>query len=467
MIPASLDIATLAHAYASGELHPTALVEDLLARMDRCPLPNIWIHRLDPENILAQARQLEKVDPGRLPLYGIPFAVKDNIDVAHEPTTVGCPDFTFVPEASAAVVELLTAAGAILVGKTNLDQFATGLVGTRSPYGPVPNPFDPAYISGGSSSGSAVAVAAGLVSFALGTDTAGSGRIPAAFCNVVGLKPSRGLISARGVFPACRSLDCVSIFALTVDDAQTVLQACARFDPQDAYARPAPPGWDACAPPGPFRFGLPQPHQRQFFGDTAGEARFAEAIQTLEASGGQAVLLDFAPFMESASLLYQGPWVAERLVAVQPFIHEQPDALLPVIRAIIAGGADYSAADLFRGHYRLQELRRQVEPLWQQMDLLVVPTAGTIYTQAQVAAAPIALNNDLGTYTNFANLLDLCALALPNGFRPDRLPVGITLLAPAFLEHRLTAIGAAFARRRQLPLGATGNPYPTVEPCYV
>jgi allophanate hydrolase len=409
---------------------------------------------------LARAEAIERQGPG-LPLYGCPFAVKDNIDVAGMPTTAACKEFAQRPARSATVVDRLTRAGAILVGKTNLDQFATGLVGVRSPYGPVANPFDRRYIAGGSSSGSAVAVATGMVSFALGTDTAGSGRVPAAFNNIVGWKPTRGLLSCLGVLPACRTLDCVSILALTCDDARRVLQTARGFDRADPFSRPEGDRLDT-APPRPesFRFGVPRREDLEFFGDPESPALFARSVAVLEQMKGRRVEIDFTPFRQAAQLLYGGPWVAERLAALKAFHAAHADAFLPVTRTIIDGAARFSAVDAFEGIYRLHALKRQAEAEWARMDVLLVPTTGTIYTIDQVEADPIALNNNLGYYTNFVNLLDLAAIALPGGFRRDGLPAGVTLIAPPFSDGLLGALGEEYHARLGTHLGATRNPHP-------
>lgn len=458
----SLDLTSLRNAYARESLRPTQLIETLHDRIAAHPDPNVWIHLLPQSAVLAQAQRLETMtreEAAALPLFGIPFAAKDNIDLAGHPTTVACPNFAYTPARSATVVEKLMEAGALLLGKTNLDQFATGLVGVRSPYGPVSNPFDPTFISGGSSSGSAVAVASGLVSFALGTDTAGSGRVPAGYTNIVGLKPTRGLISAAGVFPACRTLDCVSLFALTVDDAATILRVCEGVDPADAYSRARPLAAQADS----LRYGVPRAEQLEFFGNEEYASLYAQGLALLDELGGERVEIDFAPLAAVARLLYEGPWVAERYAAVKEFFDSRPTAFLPVIRTILEQARSYSAVDAFQAQYRLEELRRDIAPLWDAIDCLALPTAGTIYTIAEVEADPLRLNSNLGRYTNFANLLDMCALALPNGFQPDGLPAGLTLLAPAFAEARLTAIGRNFQQRRGLPLGATGLPLPTAK----
>jgi allophanate hydrolase len=443
----SLDLATLRQAYESGDLDPVTLAHSLLGRLDQHRDDRIWISRFDDREILEQARRLA-AGPKDLPLYGVPFAVKDNIDLAGLDTTAGCPQFAYRPSRTAPVVERLIAAGALPIGKTNLDQFATGLNGTRSPYGTPLNPINPAYLPGGSSSGSAVAVAAGLVSFALGTDTAGSGRVPAAFTNIVGVKPTFDLLSTEGVVPACGSLDCVSIFALTVDDGHAVLAAAGA-----AVAPPTPPARS-------LRYAVPRPDDLEFYGDRAAAAAFARALALLEALGWQRVEIDFAPFREAAALLYGGPWVAERLAAIEPFYAEHPDALHPVTRAIISGAARYSAVDVFRGLYRLEELRRSTAPLWRQADLLVVPSTPTIYRLDAFAAEPIEFNNRLGVYTNFVNLLGYAALALPGPWRDDGLPAGITLIGPGGSDAALAGAGRVLHEAAQLTMGAGAHPVP-------
>jgi len=452
--PLNLSVRQLRDRYLGGTLSPGALMASIHARIDR-PVPGpVWLHLLSESELAPYLQRLEHSQPAALPLYGIPFAIKDNIDLAGVPTTAACPSFAYVPERSAHVVEQLIAAGAIPVGKTNLDQFATGLVGTRSPFGATPNAFDPSYISGGSSSGSAVAVAQGLVSFALGTDTAGSGRVPAAFNNLIGVKPTRGLISTCGVVPACRTLDCVSIFALDMADAAAVLPVAAHFNAADPYARPSPRGGMAPRQDTGFRFGLPS--TLEFFGDVDGAELFRQAVERLGSIGGTAVEIDFAPFAEAARLLYEGPWVAERYAAIQDFIEAQPDALFDVTRRIIAPGVDARAVDAFKAQYRLAALKRRADAILADIDCLVTPTAPTIYRIAEVDADPIALNSRLGTYTNFMNLLDLAAVAVPAGFRPDGLPVGVTLIGPAFSDARLGRIAERLHRTQDLPLGATG-----------
>lgn len=451
-----LDLASLSRGYRDGVLTPVGLVEALIARLEAESDPAIWISRIGSDALRATAAALAARGANGLPLFGIPFAVKDNIDVAGLPTTAACPDFAYVPDVTAPAVQRLLDAGAILIGKTNLDQFATGLTGTRSPYGAVANAFDPAYISGGSSSGSAVAVAKGLVTFALGTDTAGSGRVPAALGNLVGLKPSRGLVSTRGVLPACRSLDCVSVFALTCADAQAVLDVVAGFDGDDPFSR------DLAITPAAigavFRFGVPRPAQREFFGDAASAAAFEYAVTALEALGGEAVEVDYTLFREAARLLYDGPWLAERHLVIRDLLRSRPEAVLPVVRQIIEAGSRFSAADAFTGQYRLRALRQALRPLWEDIDLLVTPTIGTVYTRAEALADPVGLNDRLGYYTNHLNLLDLCAVAVPCGGLPIGLPYGITLQAPAGHDARLLALADRLHRATSTRLGASNLP---------
>jgi len=455
-------VSDLLKAYRSASLTPELVMASLLDCL-ATPAPDCaWISRYSDTALLAAARELEARflasgrDWARFPLYGIPFAVKDNIDALGLETTAACPQFAYQPGADATVVQRLRAAGALLVGKTNLDQFATGLVGTRSPYGAVPNAFKSEYISGGSSSGSASVVARGLVGFALGTDTAGSGRVPAGFNNIVGLKPTRGLISNRGLVPACRSLDCISIFALDVAGAQAVLQVAAGFDAEDAYSRQAAP--PLARFPSALRLGVPR--QPEFFGDALQAREFVLAQERARAMGATITEIDFKPMFEVAALLYQGPWVAERHAALDRWMRDRPEVIEATVRSVIAGASRFSAVDTFKAMYRLRELRRAIAPLWSAVDALLVPTAPTIYTIAEVNADPLARNAHLGTYTNFVNLLDWSAIALPASMRPDGLPFGVTFIAPAWAEPALCALGADWQRDTALPLGATALTLP-------
>jgi allophanate hydrolase len=464
-MPLSFGFASLRRAYAEGAATPVTVAHDLLARIGARGEDGVWISRVAEGELLAAAAALERraAEHGAasMPLYGLPFAVKDNIDAASLPTTAACPAFAHLPDRSAPCVERLVAAGALLIGKTNLDQFATGLVGVRSPYGVPRNPFGPDFIPGGSSSGSAVAVAAGLVSFALGTDTAGSGRVPASFNNIVGLKPTRGLVSTRGVVPACRSLDCISVFALTVPDAVAVLDVMRGPDPGDGFSREAPAGFGCLgAVPARFAFGVPRPEQREFFGDAASAALFESAIGRLEALGGEPVEVTIGPFLEAATLLYRGAWLAERMAAIDAATGGRRDILHDATRRVIAGGQAVSGVDAFRDRHRLAEFRQQTLPAWKHIDLLLLPTTGTIYRIAEIEADPLVLNERLGRYTNFTNLLDLAAIAIPNGFRPDGMPAGVMLLAPAFHDPLIAAVAAAFHAEAGLKPGAgeTGAP---------
>src|SRR5216684_4192309 len=449
----SLLISDLRNGYRANRFTPAEIMGQLMDRADLAEQRHIWIARLSRDQVMGYVRALQARGIDDLPLYGIPFVIKDNIDLAGVPTTAACPRFAYTPTRSATVVQRLLDAGAIPLGKTNLDQFATGLVGTRSPYGACRNSFNAEYIAGGSSSGSAVAVATGLASFSLGTDTAGSGRVPAAFNNLVGLKPSLGRVSTRGVVPACRSLDCVSIFALTARDAAGVLDVAEGFDPEDPYARRL---GNAAIPH--LRFGVPRRDQLQFFGDSEYARLFDASISRLESSGGIRVEIDFAPFLDAARLLYEGPWVAERYAAVGRFMEAHPDALFPVTAQIIAGGKKTSAVEAFEGEYRLKALKRASEAAWSQVDFIVTPTAGTIYTIAAVDADPIRLNATLGYYTNFMNLFDLAGVAVPAGFRSDGLPFGITLIGPEASDRALLALADTVHRQSAATLGATNVP---------
>ncbi len=444
--------------HRAGTATPEQTVADCYARIRAHADPAIFISLRDEADARAEARALA-ADAADRPLLGVPVAVKDNIDVKGLPTTAACPAFSYEPAADATSVARLRAAGAIIVGKTNLDQFATGLVGVRSPYGVPRNPFDAKLIPGGSSSGSAVAVAAGLLPLALGTDTAGSGRIPAALNNIVGLKPSLGMISTKGVVPACRTLDCVSVFALTVDDATLALSVMAGSDPADPYSRPHPLGPIGVMPRG-VRIGVPLPGQRIFFGDSKAAQAYGDAPARLGKLGAAITEIDIEPFYETARLLYEGPWLAERYLAIRSMLASSPDAIHPVTRAIILEGARPTAADAFAAFYKLEELRRVRDHVFRGIDALALPTMPTVYTVDQVSADPMQLNSRLGTYTNFVNLLDLCGLAVPASMRADGAPSGITLLAPAGKDAALASIGRAFHADTNLPLGATGRAQP-------
>lgn len=405
----------------------------------------IWIYTLSEGELEPYLRRLEECEPSSLPLYGIPFAIKDNIDLKGIPTTAACADYSYVPQKSAYVVDRLIGAGAIPVGKTNLDQFATGLVGTRSPYGACQNSIDPNYVSGGSSSGSAVSVALDMALFSLGTDTAGSGRVPAAFNNLVGLKPSKGVLSTSGVVPACRSLDCVSIFAKSSEDAQRVFDVAASFDTLDPYSRPMSDVQKSI--PSRFRFAVPQADQLEFFGDTQAQTLYYEAVKSFEEMGGTAIETDFSPMLEAANLLYYGPWVTERYVALKDMVECKPESFIEVTRTIVESGKSKSAEDYFNAEYKLKAYKRQSDVLMQGVDFALTPTTGTIYTIDEVNADPIQLNTNLGYYTNFMNLLDFSAFAVPAGFRDNGLPFGVTLFAEAFEDRKLLLLGERYLQK--------------------
>lgn len=439
------------NAYRTQEITPRTALHALRQQL-RMDDP-AWIYIFSADELDAQLKQLEDAgaDALKLPLYGVPFVVKDNIDVAGIPTTAACPAFSYVADADATSVARLRAAGAIVLAKTNLDQFATGLVGTRSPYGPVPNSFNPDYVSGGSSSGSAVAVASGLFPFSLGTDTAGSGRVPAGFNNIVGLKPTKGRFSTAGVVPACRSLDCVSIFALTVNDAELVAQLVEGFDPTDGYSRTAPaPAQLFTSTP---RFGIPA--EPVWFGDSESERAWQQSLAQLGELGVELIPVDFTPMQTLAQLLYGGPWVAERHAAIAEFMAKHAEAMNPVVRDIIRQAVNFTATDAYRAEYRRAELTRTIQMQMAAVDALLVPTAPRLPTIADVEADPVVVNSQLGTWTNFVNLADCSALALPAGFREDGLPFGITLIAPAWQDAALAEFGKRWTQAISLPLGAT------------
>ncbi|WP_176057102.1 allophanate hydrolase [Paraburkholderia sp. BCC1876] len=444
-IPRPFTVRSLLDDYASGVLTPSQVVASALARIDGIDRPEVWTLRVPGADLMARARALDVAyeEQGgavfeRMPLFGVPFAVKDNIDVAGLPTTAACPAFSTTPDVSAFAVQRLLDAGAILIGKTNLDQFATGLVGTRSPYGAVRHPVDPLRVSGGSSSGSAVAVAAGCVAFSLGTDTAGSGRVPAGFNGLVGLKPSLGLVSKRGVVPACRSLDTISVFAHDVGDAWRVLVEIAAFDPLDGYSRKLPMQGLLHAAP---RIGVPD--SLEFYGDAAASEAFSSALDTLSTHLSLSLQpVDFEPLKAVSALLYDGPWVAERRAALGAFFDTHREAIDPVVTKVIGQADRFSAVDAFNGQYALVDLKRRAEALFDTIDVLIVPTVPTHPLIADVVANPVELNSQLGYYTNFVNLLDLCALAVPCRRRHDGLPAGVTLIAPSGADRRLAELGA-------------------------
>lgn len=454
------DIASLRAAYGNGAT-PEGVVREVYRRIADQGDGGIFIHLADENCALETARALPTSPSPDMPLWGIPFAVKDNIDVAGMATTAACPAFSYRPVHDSQCVARLRRSGAIPLGKTNLDQFATGLVGVRSPFPPPLNALDPTIVPGGSSSGSAVAVACGLVSFALGTDTAGSGRVPAALNNVVGIKPSLGLVSGRGVVPACRTLDTVSVFALGVEDAWQVLQAMAAFDPSDAYARSLPLHPLAPSAAG-RRVGVPARRHRHFFGDSRQAASFEDSLAEIEALGCELVEIDFEPFFEVGRLLYDGPWVAERFTVVEALLRTMPDAIHPVTRQVIEMADGISAADAFRAIHRLAELKRDTAEAMSGTDMLCVPSIPTFCSLGDIARDPIAANARLGTYTQFVNLLDLCGVTVPMAPRSDGRPGSVTLLAPAGQDHVAGGLAAQLHAAAGVSCGATAWPVPLV-----
>jgi allophanate hydrolase len=471
MLPIMLDLAILRAFYADRTVTPLDVMEAVIERRAAWPDKAVFITPTSDDALRAAAMALVAAhpEPNSLPLWGVPFAVKDNIDVAGLPTTAACPAFAYHPAADATVVARLRAAGAIVIGKTNLDQFATGLNGTRSPYGAPRSVFDAEYVSGGSSSGSAVAVAAGFASFSLGTDTAGSGRVPAMFNNLVGIKPTPGLLPNTGVIPACKSVDCVTIFAATVGDGVTIRKVAEGFDAADPFSRKAK--W-ASLPASELRVGVLEGAEREFFGNAEVEKLYDAAIENIRSLGATIVPFNYAPFREAAALLYEGPWVAERLAAVEEFFASNEADFDPTVRAIIGGARGKTAVEAFKGKYRLEELRRISEAEWAKADVLLLPTSPTTYTVAAMQADPIRLNSHFGRYTNFVNLLDCAAIAVPAGFDgDDHLPAGVTLVGPAFTDdalapladalHRMAAKGMGRDKAAVLPVASIIAPAPS------
>ncbi|MGH1354784.1 MAG: allophanate hydrolase [Thalassovita sp.] len=447
-----LTISSLHQAYQSGT-SPAQIVAQVFAKIEDVGDPNIFLYLFDKSEVLAAADALGDFDPSK-PLWGVPFAIKDNIDAAGKPTTAACPAYAYDANEDAFVVAQLKKAGALLVGKTNLDQFATGLVGVRTPYGAPKNAIDPLIVPGGSSGGSGVAVGHGIVSFSLGTDTAGSGRVPAALNNIVGLKPSLGSLSATGLVPACRSLDTISVFALNVTDAYTAFQAAAVFDLADSYAHPFTMP-DLTTPKPGLTIGIPSPETIQFFGDTVQKQSFEATIQALETMGYTIEEVDFSPLYAVAEMLYYGAWVAERYVVIEDLLKTDPDAVFPVTRQIISAGETLSAGDAFKGIYRLKDLIRQAEPALSGIDMLCVPTIPTFYSVADLEADPVTPNSNFGTYTNFVNLMDMCGIAVPTPARRDGRPGSVTLLAPAGQDDIVAALATRIEALGDRTLGAT------------
>ena len=454
-----ITIKGLLFRYHSGVITPKNHIDNLLKIIRKNvneSIDSAWISIATDDNIASQLRNLESLAKEKaitdLPLYGIPFAIKDNIDALGWETTVACPDFMFEPIKNATVVQKLLDAGAILIGKTNLDQFATGLVGTRSPYGIVPNTFNPKYVSGGSSSGSASVVARGLVCFSLGTDTAGSGRIPAAFNNIVGTKPTPGLVSTEGVFPACKSIDCVSIMTLTAADADIVLNVAKSTEHDKALE----PQFHPRSTPisnfiNPIRIGIPI--SCQFLDNGQYQEAFTEALQIAKGLNVEFVPVDIDPFVKAGKLLYDGPWVSERFAVTEDFLNSNPNSFDTSVRQIILSGAPYSAAQGFRAIYQLKELEIETKKSWAKCDVILVPSAPNHPTIEDLKNHPIVKNSELGMYTNFVNLLRLCAIAVPSGFTKTGLPFGITLIAQEGSDNALLKLASQWQVLFELSLG--------------
>lgn len=434
----NLEIEELLRSYRDKSLKIREVITAIKRRVAQYKDYNIWIYTLSDEELEVYIKELESKDPNSLPLYGIPFAIKDNIDLKDIPTTAACKEYSYTPKESSFVVHELIKAGAIPIGKTNLDQFATGLVGTRSPYGECKNSINPEYISGGSSSGSAVSVALDMVSFSLGTDTAGSGRVPAAFNNIFGLKASKGVISTSGVVPACRSLDCVTLFAKSLNSINRAFDVVAKYDEKDIYSRELVSKRKDLS--NSFTFAIPQEQYLEFFGDDEAQELFQQAVKNLESIGGIKKEIDFSYFIESANLLYSGPWLTERFIAIKDLITKTPEVLNETIRTIISNGEKIDAINYFQSEYTLKANRKKADKTFKEFDLLLTPTTGTIYTIDEVNANPIELNTNLGYYTNFMNLLDLSAVAAPAGFRKNGLSFGVTFIGDTFKEEQLLQI---------------------------
>ncbi len=460
----SLDFHTLSEAYASGQLTPSKVVNAIYDRIAARGDDHVWIHLVPREDALKAAAELEKTGYDGRPLWGIPFSIKDCNDVIGLPTTNALKEGAYIAESTGQAVTRLFDNGAILIGKTNMDQFGIGLVGMRTPYGACSSVFNDDYISGGSSSGSAVSVAAGLSSFSIANDAAGSGRVPAGFNNIVGIKPTPGIVSNACVSGGgcVKTIETVSVFALTVEDGMAVMRVITGYDPSYPFSKPEADHvpLDVAPAPPKFRFGIPAGAALRFFGDSEAEQLFQEAIERLDAMGGELVEVDFTPFEETQRILYEGPWISERALSLDKVLAQYGDAIHPVTKKILENSGQYSSLDTFRAIHRIAELKCATRPVWNDIDVLLVPTTPTIYRKSEILADPIALNARLGIYTNFVNLMGLCGVAVPNGFRDDGLPSGVTFLAPGMEEAKAASIAAEFHRRVGVGLAKHLNPYP-------
>jgi len=462
-----LDFVSLRSAYANGTTSPLSIIEEILSDIASRGDDGVWIHRLDDDVVRQRAAflvGLSATERAALPLYGLPFSVKDCIDIAGLPTTAACPDYRYIAQKTNLAVQKALDAGAILLGKTNMDQFATGVVGVRTPYGVARNPFDPNVIPGGSSSGAAVSVSAGLCSFAFGTDTGGSGRVPASYNNVVGLKPTLGAFSRTDMVNASRSFDTVSVYSLTAEDALEVFQSCNGVDPSDPFGRTLPKTRRQNPGTGPLRIAVPSESSREFFGNADAEALFEEGLRVLETSGHHLIDIDFTVFAETGRMMFEDAWLAERYSEVGEFIEKNPDSVDETVRKVILGSSRFTAVDAYESLYKLKKNVHAIHQALSDTDILVVPTVGTVYTIDDVRADPLRTNATNGHYTNFVNMADLAAVAVPNGFLPTGIPMGVTFVGPAFSEPLLVETAASFHRTRVETLGATGIPHPVLEP---
>jgi len=459
----SLDFTAFAAAYATDELTPVQVADAIVQRIAERGDDGVWIHKIPEADLRARAQALTEcsaAERANMPLYGLPFSVKDCIDIAGLPTTSACPAYAYKAATTNLAVQNALNAGAMLVGKTNMDQFATGVVGVRSPYGVARNPFDPAYIPGGSSSGAAVSVSSGLCSFAFGSDTGGSGRVPASYNNIVGLKPTLGLLSRADMVNASRHFDTISIYALTTGDAHTVLEACQGVDTRDPFGR-TPPAENTNAPEfSRLRIAVPRAKDREFFGNGAAAALYEEGLAAVASLGAEITPIDFRVFMETSRMMFEGPWLAERYVAVGEFIEAHPEDIEPSVRQVILSSRDHSAVDAFRAIYRLRENAAEIRRTFETADIILVPTVGTVYSIDEVMSDPLKTNASNGLYVNFVSMADLAALAVPNGFLPNGIPMGMALVGPEFSDAALAKIGGVIHAHRVETLGATGAPFP-------
>lgn len=464
-----LSLAFLKAGYRDGTFSPIDVVRTCFQRIRERGDDHVWTELVAEEAVVRAAEDLmRRPGAGELPLYGIPFSVKDNVDVGGMRTTCGCAGLDRLPARSAMSVQRALAAGALLIGKNTLDQFATGLNGTRTIGGHCRNVMDERYVPGGSSSGSGVAVAAGLVAFSLGTDTGGSGRVPAAMNNVVGVKPTLGLVSSSGLVYNNRFFDCVPVFASSVEDGYAVLEVIRGMDPEDAFSLSDADDIALSAElPARFRFALPRRDQLRFFGDVLAEAAFAQAVDDIRAIGGVSVEIDFDLFIEAGKLPFDSGLLAERSLSYGEIVQSRPDTVHPAVAAMIRKGQTYSGIETMRAIYRMMAMRAEARRLLREVAFLVTPTVGRAYTCDELYRDPIALNNNIGFYTYPISPLDLCALALPASIRRDGLPFGVSLVSTARRDGVLHAAGKRFqahvglqpgakARRRQSATVAPG-----------